>query len=214
MKKIKFDNPHRQKHFEFFSAMNHPHFNITAPVTIGPLMNTIQRQGLSLTPTFAYLFARVANEIPQFRWRLRDGEVIEHEIVHPSFAVETLGTDVFSFCEVAFRTSHKSFYDAAQVEIKKMGVNPSFEDEEGRDDYLFMSAIPWIPFTSLQHAMNYHPHDSIPRISWGKYTSDNGKTQLPVSVQTHHALVDGRQVGYFFQRIEALAHQPNTWLNL
>lgn len=212
MKKIHFKHPHRQKHFDFFNSMNHPHFNICAPVVIGPILNILKRQNRSLTPTLVYLFSRVANEIPQFRWRIREQEVFEHPVVHPSFAVETLGTDVFSFCEVPYQNNFHQFYEQAVQKIEQMKREPSFEDEEGRDDYLFMSAIPWVAFTSMQHAMSYHPHDCIPRISWGKYQTIKGTTSMPLSVQTHHALVDGRQVGYFFQRVEALAQEAESWL--
>ena len=50
-----------------------------------------------------------------------------------------------------------------------------FEDEEGRDDFLFLSAIPWISFTSFSHAMHYTPADSVPRITWGKSFKEGAK---------------------------------------
>ena len=93
-----------------------------------------------------------------------------------------------------------------------MKTDPSFEDEEGRDDFLFLSALPWIRFTSMQHAMQEHPGDCIPRISWGKYYESEGKIWIPVSVQVHHALVDGRHVGAYFELLEAQLAHPDPWL--
>ena len=83
-----------------------------------------------------------------------------------------------------------------------MKSNPSLEDQPGRDDYLFLSAIPWVSFTSIQHAMHFHPHDSVPRISWGKFFEQNGKILMPVSIQAHHALVDGRHMGAYFETLQ------------
>ena len=58
-----------------------------------------------------------------------------------------------------------------------MQHQPSFEDEKGRDDFIFMSAMPWISFTSVMHPMHYHPVDSIPRIAWGKYEKKENRAQ-------------------------------------
>lgn len=202
MKYIVFDNPHRQKHFEFFRNMNHPHFSITANVEIGPLLSQIKKEQLPFMPTLVWITSHTANELAPFRQRIRGEMIVEHGIVHPSFAVDTDAADVFSFCEVPFSTDFHLFINQAIERIEKMKSSPTFEDEENRDDYLFLSSIPWISFTAITHAMSYHPHDSVPRITWGKYFEENGKILLPLSVQVHHALVDGKYVGYFFQNFE------------
>ena len=66
-------------------------------------------------------------------------------------------------------------------------------------------------FTSFEHAMRNHPSDSIPRIVWGKFFEINGKMQMPLSVQVHHAVVDGRHVGKYFQKIEEIAMNPEGY---
>jgi chloramphenicol O-acetyltransferase type A len=55
---------------------------------------------------------------------------------------------------------------------------------------------------TLYHAMNYINPDSVPRIVWGKYFRQEGKIMLPLSVQAHHALVDGKQIGMYFEQFE------------
>jgi chloramphenicol O-acetyltransferase type A len=177
-------------------------------VEITALLPWLREKGLPFTPTIVYLVARTANEIPEFRWRIRGDEVIEHESVQPSFTVWTEVADVFSFCTVPYSPDFIDFTTAAQEKMARMKATPSLEDEENRDDFLFLSAIPWVSFTSFQHAMQLHPHDAVPRITWGKYFEENGRIKMPLSVQVHHAIVDGRHVGAYFQQIEALAMQP------
>ncbi len=155
-----------------------------------------------MTYSLVHLLSQTANEVKEFRWRVRNNEVVEHSIVHPSFTVPTDETDVFSFCTVGYQPNLNDFIAEARSVRDTMKTNPSIEDEPGRDDLLFMSAIPWISFTSMQHAMHYHPHDSVPRISWGKFFQQEGKTMMPLSVQAHHALVDGRHMGAYFQKVE------------
>lgn len=211
MKEIIFKNRHRQKHFEFFNTMNHPHFSITANVEITHLLKYLKEKSLPITPSLVYLIARAANEIPEFRWRIRNGKVFEHKTVQPSFTVFTEVADVFSFCTVTYEPNAKKFIQRAYKKSNLMLKEPIFEDEEGRDDYLFLSSIPWVSFTGLEHAMHHHPSDSIPRITWGKFFGVNGKTQMPLSVQVHHAVADGRHVGYYFQKMESMAKDPAAY---
>ena len=212
MKKIEFTNPHRKKHFEFFNAMNHPHFNVTVPVDITEFMSVIKAQKLPFSYSFIYFLSRTANEIREFRWRIRGDDVVEHEAVSPSFTVNTDEADVFSFCTVPFTADFNRFIIEARTISEAMRSDPSIEDEEGRDDYLFLSALPWLRFTSMQHAMQEHPGDCVPRISWGKYYKTEGRTLIPVSVQVHHALVDGRHVGAYFELLERQLAAPSAWL--
>ncbi len=191
--------------------MNHPHYCICANVDITNLRSYLKEREISFTPVIVYLISRVANEMPPFRQRIRGEKVIEHDQINPSFSVSTKVSDVFSFCEVGYQASAPAFIKSALAQMKKMEENPVFEDQE-RDDYLFLSSLPWISFTGLTHAMHYHPCDSVPRITWGKYFEEGNKLKMPLSLQVHHALVDGRHIGQYYMRWEALAKDPASWL--
>lgn len=213
MKQITFTDPHRKKHYEFFAGMNHPHFNIAANVDITALLPYLKTKGIAITPGIVYLIARAANEIPEFRWRIRDKQIVEHTTVQPSFTVPTAESEVFSFCTVDYVPHALSFIKSAIAQIKAMNTEPSMEDEEHRDDYLFLSAIPWVSFTGVQHAMHFHPGDSVPRITWGKIFKQDEKTLMPLSVQAHHAVVDGRHMGRYFELVETMAASPAAFFN-
>jgi chloramphenicol O-acetyltransferase type A len=183
--------------------MASPHFNLCAPVDISSFLSHIKTEGLPFSSCIVYAIAKTANAIPQFRWRIRKDKVIEHELVHPSFSVPCREEDVFSFCEVPYQDHLPSFLETADQKIRERFDEPIFEDEAGRDDYLFLSAIPWVSFSSLQHAMPM-PADSVPRISWGKYYELGEKVLMPLSIQAHHAIVDGKHTGQFFHTLQAL----------
>ena len=40
-------------------------------------------------PTVAWVVSKTANDLPVFRQRIRNDQVVEHSVVHPSFAVDT-----------------------------------------------------------------------------------------------------------------------------
>lgn len=208
MKKIELKDPHRVKHFEFFNAMTNPHFSITAAVDITGMDNP-DSPG-SFNTRMVYLISRAANEISYFRQRIRGNEIIEHEKVNPSFTVPTEQSEMFSFCSVEYFPDYPEFRSAAELKVQKMKTDPSLEDEPGRDDYLFLSAIPWLRFTHIQHAMNYDPCDSVPRISWGQYYKEDDKLMIPLAVQVHHAVMDARHMALLFEKIKVLAANPET----
>jgi len=85
-------------------------------------------------------------------------------------------------------------------------------DEPGQDDLLFMTSLPWVSFTSMQHPIHMHPVDSVPRIAWGKFLQREGRTCMPVAVQVHHALMDGLHVGRYYQRVQELLEQQEEFL--
>lgn len=212
MKVIEFKNPHRKKHFEFFKRMDQPHFSLCAPVDITTFIDVLKINQIPFTPSIVYCIGKTANQIAEFRQRIRGEQVVEHELVHPSFTVLTEVSDVFSFCTVNFQNDFPAFLQHALSVIEEMKQKPSFEDEEGRDDYLFLSSIPWVSFTQMNHAMHYSPSDSVPRIVWGKYYEENGKIKMPLSVQAHHALVDGRHMGQYFELFQSNLFEAQDWL--
>ena len=44
--------------------------------------------------------------------------------------------------------------------------------------------------------------DSNPRFSWGKFTEENGRVTLPVSLFINHALADGWHVTRFYRNLD------------
>jgi len=191
-----------------------PFYNMVAPVPVQVLREYIRDHGLHFSGTMVYLVSKVANSIPEFRWRIREDKVIEHDTVHPSFTVRTEDSDVFSFCYVAFVDDYPVFINALQSAQAAMRTSPSLEDAPERDDYLFMSSVPWVHFTGFSHAMHIPVRDSVPRISWGKIKSVNTEDLMPLGVQVHHSVVDGRHVGLFFERFEEYCMSPELALRI
>lgn len=211
MKVIDLETWPRHKHFKVFNSFDYPHFNLCADIDITKLKDLVKERGLSLHTTLVYILSRTANEYPEFRWRIRGEKIIEHEVVHPSASVMTKG-DLFSFCTMKYHRDFSQFYDRAEETIAYTKQNPYLEDEPGQDDLLFMTSIPWVSFTSLMHPIHMHPADSVPRIAWGKYFHESSMIKMPLSVQAHHALMDGFHVGRYYQKVQHYLDSPETWL--
>jgi chloramphenicol O-acetyltransferase type A len=60
--------------------------------------------------------------------------------------------------------------------------------------------------------MQFHPSDSIPRFAWGKYFKENDTLKMPLSVQGHHAIMDGIHMGRFYEKLQDYLHHPEVVL--
>ncbi len=213
MRKIDLQTWSRREHFALFNTFNHPHFNICANVDVTRFRPYVKEQGFSLSAAIIFVIARAANAIPEFRYRMRGVEIVEHETVSPSVTI-LVDNDLFSFCTIDYSQDFSEFAGRAARLIAAVKANPTLEDPPGRDDLLYMTALPWVSFTSFAHPMRLHPADSIPRFAWGKYFEEGGLLKMPLSVQGHHALMDGIHMGRFYSEIQEYYHSPDSVLGV
>ena len=202
----------RREHFKFFSTFNHPHFGMTANVDLTAFFPLVKQRGLSITVAIVYVLARAANAIPEFRYRIREGQVVEHDIVHPSITLLT-EEDLFGFCMMDYMEDFSEFAGNAAEKIAYAKEHPTLKDAPGEDNLLFMTALPWVSFTSFMHPMRLHPEDSVPRFAWGKFFEENSLLKMPLGVQGHHAVMDGIHMGRYYTEVQDYFHQPEVVLS-
>ncbi|MBN1147958.1 MAG: chloramphenicol acetyltransferase [Anaerolineales bacterium] len=200
----------RCQHFEFFSTYEYPHFGMCANVDLTAFYRAVKQRGYSLTVAIVYVITRASNAIPEFRYRIRDGKVVEHEVVNPGFTI-LVDEDVFSFCFVEYDEDYSTFASKASERIALVKENP-WVHQVLEDDVIYMTAIPWVSFTSFLHPMKLMPADSIPRFVWGKFFEEGELLKMPLGVQGHHALIDGVHVGKFYTEIQNYLQQPDVIL--
>ncbi|MFN2221006.1 MAG: chloramphenicol acetyltransferase [Chloroflexota bacterium] len=197
----------RRQHFEIFGSLDYPHVNMCVNVDLTAFYREVKRLGISFNIATVYVIARAANAVPELRQRIRTGEVVEHDVVHPSTTIMSRD-NLFSFCAIMYAEEFSLFAARAAECVAMAQAGPSLDDEPGRDDLLFLTAIPWVSFTSFVHPLHWHPVDSIPRFAWGKFFREGQAVKMPLSMQAHHGLVDGLHFGHFFERAQALFDDP------
>jgi len=207
MRHINLETWPRRELFKLYSAWDYPHFNMCANVDLTAFYPVLKQRGIPFTVAIVYVIARAANAIPEFRYRIRAGEVVEHKVVHPSTTILT-DEDLFSFCQIDFTEDYASFAAGAVERIAYVREHPTVKNEPGQDNVLYMTAIPWVSFTSFMHPIDLSPVDSVPRFAWGKFFEDGTLLKMPLSVQAHHALMDGMHMGRFYAQVQDYLHHP------
>lgn len=204
MEYIDLENWKRKEHFAFFYKMDYPQYNICMDLDVTNFLAFTKEEGLSFYYSMIYAVTRIANESENFKYRIRDGQVVLHDRVHPSFTEmdKSISDDLFKMITVDIEDSIVEFVQAA-VNVNR-NQKSYFDPEKlvGRDDLIYITCIPWISFTHLSHTILLNKDDAIPRISWGKYYRNDDRILLPFSVQVHHALMDGLHVGKYIENLQ------------
>jgi chloramphenicol O-acetyltransferase type A len=204
-------NWHRRHQYEFFKDYELPCFNLCANVDVSKLYAWSREDG---GPSFFlasfYLSLRAANEIEPFRYRLDGDAVLVHDIIHGGTTVMR-DDETFGFAYFDYDSSYTRF-EAAGLQILERArlASGDLEDRPEASDLIYYSIIPWVHFTSFAHARRLRKSDSIPKIVFGKHSDRAGERLMPVSVEVHHALMDGLDVGRFFERFQALLDDPTA----
>ena len=198
-KKVDMEQDPRNGQFAYFRAMENPWAGVTVPVDI-----TVFHKALNGRPfflSFLYAVVRAANDVPELRRRLKDGQVIQYDRCQPSYtAMRSNG--VYVYCLVDSGTlPYEDF-----VQEGKRKQQAALEKDELKEtgdplNHFFVSCLPWLPYTQIQHP-SVSRDDSNPRFSWGKFTEENGRVTLPVSLFINHALADGWHVTRFYRNLD------------
>lgn len=193
-------NP-RRAHFEYFSGLAYPYVGVTAEVDITPLAQYRRRTGEPFFLTLLYCTSRAANAVPEFRRRIRDGQILEYEFC-PSSHTEARPDGTYGYCTLWADVPLSAFLPAARQAQALCREEHGLTEAEDPLPCLFVSSLPWLSYTALVQPVPC-PADSNPRISWGRAFHRDGRTLLPLSVLCHHALVDGLHISHFYQALEA-----------
>lgn len=191
----------RKEQYDFFRTFDDPFFNITARVEVGKLVHFCKMNHLSFNLACLFLSQKVINGIPEFRMRTDGDRVLLFDRVNCGSTV-LMDDNTFRYCYFRYSDDVFEFDREGKRQIELLKKDPDFSPRDNEPDNIHYSTIPWISFSSVKHARRFGTGDSIPKLVFGKWTEEGGKIFLPVSVEAHHALVDGYHAGLYFSGLQ------------
>ncbi len=194
----------RQAQYHFFKDYDNPFFNLTASIDVTDLWHFSKDRQRSFFLTNLFCSIKVANEIEEFRYRRRpEDEVICYHVIHCGSTI-LYDDNTFGFCYFEFMDDLDIFYEKGLQQIALQKQTRGLDPKNSEDNLIHYSTIPWVNFTSVQHARRFGILDTIPKITFGKYAERDGRFYLPLSVEVNHSMMDGYHVGLYFERFQAL----------
>lgn len=210
----------RRDAFEFFRHFDKPCFNVCVRLDAARLKSALAaRGGGGLSLACCFIALRLANVHEAFRLRLEGGRVRVHDEVHGSTTVLREDGESFFFADLHHTADFAAFVAqaGAAIEAARKARAP-FERKPDDVARVYFTSLPWLHFTSFSHARQWakdgKTEDSIPRLAFGRAQAEGGALWLPMSVEVHHALMDGVHVGRYVQAFEAALREPEAWLGM
>jgi chloramphenicol O-acetyltransferase type A len=205
-KQIDLLNWPRYKQYDFFRKYDNPFFNICSTIDVTTLLQQCNKHKESFSTAMLFASIDVANEITEFRYRLKNNGVVEYNEIYAGSTILN-DDETFSFCYFDYFSDFSLFNEAAKNATHRHKTESLEFDGRNNDlNLIHYSVIPWISFSSFSHPRNYTTNDSIPKIVFGKYYEKEGRTLMPISIEVHHALMDGLHLGKY---LEALQNKIN-----
>jgi chloramphenicol O-acetyltransferase type A len=203
----------RASHIALFGGYQLPVVNITTECETADFPTAAKAAG---EPPFAVLLhalGQASLDVPQFRSRLKDGVLETIDRLMLSYTVLGPQEDI-NFSTLPF-TPDRARFVADYLEDRAIARATGDLRLAPMDHraYLFVTGMPWLKFTSIQHPVGSFSDCSIPMIAVGRFEMTGGKLRFPISVQAHHGLVDGLHIARFVARAVELLHAATDALN-
>ncbi len=205
IKKLDFKNWNRKEHYEFFSSFDEPFFGIVSEVDCTKAYKFCKNSDRSFFAYYLHKVLTAVNEIPEFRYRILNSEVVVYDNVHSAATIARPdGTFAFSFAE--FDTDFSIFHKRLKKEIGEVQNTTGLRlsEDSQRLDAIHISSFPWHKLTGLTHSRNFKIPDSVPKITFGKMYPNGIEYKLPIAVNVHHGLMDGFHVAKFLEVFQGL----------
>jgi Chloramphenicol O-acetyltransferase len=190
----------RAAQFRFFRTYDRPHYAVTSRLDVTAVM---ARKATGLSPYRACLHAIGVgiHAVPELCMRFRGENVVRHDMITLSMTVPTQAWS-FGYAYVPFVADFTSFDLQAKALIDRTAAGADLAPNDGeRDDLAYLSCMPWLDYTAINNALP-GPQDCIPRVTWGRIVDHGGRFDMAMTLEVHHALVDGAQVGAYFAAVQ------------
>ena len=187
----------RSEMFKFFKSIggSFSALTIMERLRVGDFRDELRRSNVRTAHLLSYALARANWEIPEFRLREVDGEIVEIDKLYVSYTVHNPNTDV-NHCSVLF-DEQGSFADYVVEATRQEKIATSTQELLGStpasDVYsgFNLSIIPWLHLSSITH----DGFCFFPLFSIGKFTIEDSETiSFNFAAKVHHGLVDALHI--------------------
>jgi chloramphenicol O-acetyltransferase type A len=190
----------RADQFRFFRTYQRPHYAVTARIDVSAAMRR-KSAGLSVYRACLWGIGAGIHGVPELCMRFRGDRVVRHDAVELSMSVPVPGGS-FNYAYVPYLADFADFDSLAAARIAAAARGGALQANAGqRDDVAYLSCLPWLDYSAINNALP-GPDDCIPRVSWGKIVENGGTWDMAMTLEVHHALVDGEQVAAYFAAVQ------------
>ena len=175
-----------------------PMVTLVKTFDVGRLVKVSRRTGMKFTMLMCWCMGKAASSIEEFFLLPEDGRLFRYDRLAINIVVQNVKGGI-NLCDVPYSDDIEQF-NADYLELTSQAAETC--KSTALDDYMILGTSA-LPQTELDCIVNqYSGRYNNPFLAWGRYRKGWLKTTLPVSLQFHHAQMDGGHAVRFLQRLQ------------
>ena len=204
----------RGQMFYYFSKMAPTGYSLTVSMDVTKLRASLKQHGIKFFPAYLWLVTRNLNHQVEFKVAEQDGVLGYFDTLTPLYATfheddkharhvdGVLG--ILPGISDAYLQNQKQFGDTHGVLCQPQTPPPA--------NAYTVSCMPWVHFSHFAvHSFENKPY-YFPSVEAGKFTEENGRFLMPLSITCHHATTDGYHIHTFLDALQADMDQFEAFL--
>lgn len=202
-KKIDLENWARRDHFNYYCHQLKCGYSLTAKVDVTALYHFSKTRKKKFYGCFIYAASKTVNAFDFLRMMIpEDGGAGVWEVSHPNFTVFHKDDDTFSDLWTAYEADFEKFYQGFEETLRRYGGKKGVKGRQDQPvNFFCISCVPWLDYTGYSTYSVGEPA-LFPIITFGRYTEQDGRYSLPVTLTISHASADGFHSSLFFRKLQ------------
>lgn len=208
----------RRAAFEFFRGYARPWFSVCTRLDGAGLKAAVADSGRgSFWLGYHFVAMQVANNLEPLRLRFTAGGTGVQRLERVHAGTTVLRHDGSFGMLTLVQTADWPSYVATNAPAVEAARDPGApflppEHLPTGEGLIHTTTLPWLHFTSFEHARERERDADVPKLAFGRAERDGSRLWMPLAIEVHHALVDGLHVGEFVQALQAALDAPERAL--
>lgn len=205
---IDLDKWDRGKLYRFYIENLRNVLSMTVDINVTKLVAFVKAHGLKFYSAMIWVVSKVINAHSEFKYsRDQDGKLIRWDYVSPYYADFHKEDENFVKLVTEFSDDLNEFHARFLADRERCKNLRAFDLRDIPKNTFDVSCLPWVTYKSF----DIHVFDSgtylAPVVTWGKYSMENDKIIMPLSMNIHHAVADGFHLCRFFNEVQELINR-------
>lgn len=180
-----------------------PMVTLIKTLKIGRLLKLSRKSGLKLNMLICWCIGRAASDIEEFYLLPVGEQLIKYDHLAIDVIVKTKDGDICS-CDIPWSENLQQFNED-YLRLTQQVHNTSVAHDLS-DDYMIVGTSAMVECELDGIVNQYSGIYNNPFLAWGKYRKRFLKAVLPISLQFHHAQMDGAEACKFLNALQDICN--------
>lgn len=193
----------RREHYRYYRERLKCGYSLTARLDVTAVLDFARRRDKRFYGCILYAAAKTVNEMEEMKLMVTpDGTPGIWDTVHVNFTVFHQDDKTFSDLWTVYCPDFAAFYQEFHRVLELYGDRHGVKARPDQPPNFFcISCVPWMDYTGFTTQSVGEPA-LFPVITYGKYTEEQGRYTLPVTLTISHAAADGYHSSLFFKKFQ------------